>query len=81
MNKCSQPAVPYYNKFALFPLFDCLATGNMKGIYDKMKREKVDMLLMNSAVKVGSQGSVEYNGEFIEKPFNKYQQEYSFLRR
>ena len=77
----SDVAVPYYNKFALFPLFDCLATGNMKGIYDKMKREKVDMLLMNSAVKVGSQGSVEYNGEFIEKPFNKYQQEYSFLRR
>ena len=26
-------AVAYYNKFALFPLFPCLATGNMSGIY------------------------------------------------
>ena len=29
----SNLAVAYYNKFALFPLFPCLATGNMSGIY------------------------------------------------
>jgi hypothetical protein len=32
----SDLAVPYYNKFALFPLFPCLATGKMAGIYEKM---------------------------------------------
>lgn len=77
----SNIAVPYYNKFALFPLFDCLATGKMKGIYEKMKNEKVDMLLMTSAVKIGSQGAVEFDGESIKSPFNKYIQEYRFLRR
>jgi len=81
MTHYSSVAVPYYNKFALFPLFDCIATGKMKGIYDKMKNEKVDMLFMTSAVKIGSQGAVEYNGNEIEKPFNKYEQSYDFLRR
>jgi hypothetical protein len=50
----SDVAVSYYNKFALFPLFPCIATGHMSGIYDKMLNEKVDMLFMTSAVKVGS---------------------------
>ena len=77
----SDVAVPYYNKFALFPLFPCLATGKMAGIYKKMQDEGVDMLLMDSAVKVGSQAPVEYDGNAIEKPFNKYTQEFSFLRR
>lgn len=74
-------AVPYYNKFALFPLFDCIATGKMRGIYDKMRNEGVDMLLMTSAIKIGSQGSVSFNGEQIEGTFNKYEQNYDFLRR
>ena len=39
------------------------------------------MLLMDSAVKVGSQAPVKYDGNAIEKPFNKYTQEFSFLRR
>lgn len=77
----SDLAVPYYNKFALFPLFPCLATGKMAGIYEKMQNEGVDMLLMDSAVKVGSQAPVKYDGNVIEKPFNKYTQEFSFLRR
>ena len=77
----SDVAVPYYNKFALFPLFDCIATGPMKGIYDKMRNEKVDMLLMDSAVKLGSQGAVEFDGESINEPFNVYEQDFGFLRR
>ena len=77
----SDVAVAYYNKFALFPLFPCISTGNMHGIYNKMLNEKVDMLLMTSAVKVGSQGAVEYKDGTISDKFNTYTQEYGFLRR
>ena len=77
----SDVAVSYYNKFALFPLFPCIATGHMSGIYDKMLNEKVDMLFMTSAVKVGSQGAVKYDGTTINEPFNVYEQDYGFLRR
>ena len=77
----SDVAVAYYNKFALFPLFPCISTGNMHGIYNKMLNEKVDMLFMTSAVKVGSQGAVEYDGTSINEPFNVYEQDYGFLRR
>ena len=77
----SDVAVTYYNKYALFPLFPCIATGRMGAIYQKMLDEKVDTLFMTSAVKVGSQGAVEFNGETIDKPFNVYTQQYSFLRR
>ena len=77
----SNLAVAYYNKFALFPLFPCLATGNMSGIYQKMLDEGVDMMFMDSAVKVGSQAPVKYDGNAISKPFNKYTQRFSFIRR
>lgn len=77
----SDVAVAYYNKFALFPLFPCISTGNMHGIYNKMLNEKVDMLFMTSAVKVGSQGAVEYKDGVISDKFNTYTQEYGFLRR
>lgn len=80
-SKVSNLTVPYYNKFALFPIFECLATGKLKGIYDKMKNEGVDNLLMTSAVKVGLQGNVKFNGESIDKPFNKYTQRLAALRR
>ena len=80
-NTASNLCVPYYNKFALFPIFECLATGPLKGIYDKMKNEGVDNLLMTSAVKVGLQGHVNFNGEIIDKPFNKYTQRFAALRR
>ncbi len=73
--------MPYYNKFALFPIFECLATGPLKGVYNKMKNEGVDNLLMTSAVKVGLQGHVNFNGEIIDKPFNKYTQRFAALRR
>jgi hypothetical protein len=38
-----------------------------------MLDETVDMLLMTSAVKVGSQGAVKYDGHSINQPFNKYE--------
>lgn len=77
----SNLAVAYYNKFALFPLFSCMATGNMSGIYQKMLDEGVDMMFMESAVKVGSQAPVSYDGNAISKPFNKYTQKFAFIRR
>ena len=80
-NQVSDVAVAYYNKFALFPIFPCMATGKMEAVYQKMIDEKVDMLLMTSAVKVGSQGAVSFDGETISEPFNKYEQDYSYLRR
>lgn len=80
-SKVSNLTVPYYNKFALFPIFECLATGKLKGIYEKMKNEGVDNLLMTSAVKVGLQGNVKFNGQYIDKPFNKYTQRLAALRR
>ena len=46
-----------------------------------MQAEGVDMALMDSAVKVGSQGSVAYNGSEIDQPFNTYTQEFSFIRK
>lgn len=80
-NQVSDIAVAYYNKFALFPVFPCMATGKMKGVYDKMLSEGVEMLLMTSAVKLGSQGAVSYDGTEISAPFNKYVQDYAYLRR
>lgn len=80
-DQVSDIAVAYYNKFALFPLFPCIATGKMHGIYNKMINEGVDMLLMTSAIKVGSQGAVEFDGNNISQPFNKYTQSYAYLRR
>ena len=79
--KQSDVSIAYYNKFALFPLFHCISTGRMSGIYQKMLNEGVDMLLMTSAVKVGSQGAVKFDGESINAPFNKYIQSYAYLRR
>lgn len=81
IQKVSDVAVPYYNKFALFPIFPCLATGPMKQVYEKMKNERVDMLFMNSAVKVGSEGSIKYDPSALNKPFNVYTQNMGFLRR
>ena len=79
--KVSNLSVPYYNKFALFPIFDCIATGKLKNVYDKMKENNIDNLLMTSAVKVGLQGHSEFDGETISKPLNVYTQRLSALRR
>lgn len=77
----SPMAVAYYYKFALFPIFDCIATGPMDGIYKKMQTKNVDMMLMTSAVKVGSQGAVKFNGKEIPDDFNVYEQDLGFIRR
>ena len=75
--------VPYYNKTALFPLFKCIAHGKTAQLYSKMKSEGVDMVMLNSAVKVGSQGSKDINWDNFESDFhfNTYEQEYRYLRK
>lgn len=90
-------AIPYYNKTALFPLFKCIATGNMAKVYKAMTEQGVDMLMMKSAVKIGGQGSqdmnfdkwsqtegdgkVDFNDPENGFKFNTYRQEYSKLRK
>ena len=49
--------VPYYDKFALFPLFKIICTGKMANIYKAMVDQKVDMLKIKSATKLGNQGA------------------------
>ena len=76
----SNVAVHYYDKFALFPIFPCLATGRMNAIYNEMLKQGVDQMLMDSAVKVGSVGAIKFDGSKLSGPFNKYTQRYDHLR-
>lgn len=52
--------VHYYNKFALFPLFKFMATGFTADLYRKMQEgdeqgRPIDMVMMHSGVKTGSE--------------------------
>lgn len=53
--------IPYYNKTALFPLFKSISTGPLADLYQQMLDNKIDMIMMHSAVKVGGQGQVPVN--------------------
>lgn len=79
-NVASNVSVHYYDKFALFPIFPCLATGRMNTIYNEMLKQGVDQMLMSSAVKVGSIGAIKFDGSKFSGPFNKYVQRYDHLR-
>lgn len=78
--------IPYYNKMALFPVFKCIATGEFAKIYDKMVNNKdengnpqpIHQLLINSAVKVGSEGAVDYSHDV---KLNVRQEPFSRLRK
>ena len=65
--------IAYYDKMALFPLFRSIATGKMQNIYNKMLSQGIDMLMVNSAVKVGSQGSKPINWDSFAKDPNEAQ--------
>lgn len=80
--------VHYYNKFALFPLFPQIATGFTSDILKKMEKQGIDMLMMHSAVKTGSQEASNCtpdmfeNAEAFEKfSFKTYDQDFAFIRR
>lgn len=72
--------IPYYHKTAMFPLFKCMATGKMSKMLQQMHDQGVDMVLMNSSVKVGSQGSQEYSIDDDFK-FNTYKRDFKYLRK
>lgn len=86
--------ITYYDKYALFPIFESIAYGRTANIFHAMKKQGVDQLKINSAVKVGSQGSQpikwdDYSSvEGDEKPlfldtfkFNSYEQRFKYLRK
>lgn len=86
--------ITYYDKYALFPIFESIAYGCTANIFHAMKKQGVDQLKINSAIKVGSQGSQpikwdDYSSvEGDEKPlfldtfkFNSYEQRFKYLRK
>jgi len=74
---------PYYNKTALFPIFDQIAYGKIAQLRDAMRRNGVDMIMMTSAVKVGSQGAISIDQLLNETKYDDhtYVQEMRFLRK
>lgn len=74
--------IPYYNKMALFPIFPSIATGDMGKVYNKMINEGVDMLLFDSAVKIGNKHNSKFEqGKGIEEPFVTFKQDLRYLRK
>ncbi len=74
--------IPYYNKMALFPIFPSIAMGDMGKVYNKMINEGVDMLLFDSAVKIGNKHNSEFkHGKGIEEPFVTFKQDLRYLRK
>lgn len=63
--------VHFYDKFALFPIFESIAYGFTRDMFLKMKEDGVDMLMFESAVKVGSQGSQEFNPDTFRRSEDK----------
>lgn len=74
--------IPYYNKMALFPIFPSIAMGDMGKVYNKMVNEGVDMLLFDSAVKIGNKHNSKFEqGKGIEEPFITFKQDLRYLRK
>lgn len=74
--------IPYYNKMALFPIFPSIAMGDMGKVYNKMINEGVDMLLFDSAVKIGNKHNSEFKqGKGIEEQFVTFKQDLRYLRK
>lgn len=80
-------AVPYYNKMALFPLFESVATGDVRKLYDRMvdENDPIDMVLFESAVKAGSKNPLSWkneNGEVNDlSKLTTYKQSMKYLRQ
>lgn len=63
--------IHYYDKFALFPVFKCMATGFTSAVYDKMDEQEIDMIMMHSGVKTGSEGAVKFDPVAIQEALTK----------
>lgn len=66
--------VHFYNKYALFPLFKGINYGFTSILYDKMTDPEngVDMVMMESAVKVGQQGGQKFNPDMTEEELKNF---------
>lgn len=81
-DKLGSLLIPYYNKMALFPIFPSIAMGDMGKVYNKMINEGVDMLLFDSAVKIGNKHNSKFEqGKGIEEPFVTFKQDLRYLRK
>lgn len=80
-------AVPYFNKMALFPLFESVATGDIRKLYERMTdvSNPIDMVLFESAVKAGSKNPLSWKGEDGNvndlSKFTTYKQNMRYLRQ
>lgn len=80
-------AVPYFNKMALFPLFESVATGDIRKLYERMtdKENPIDMVLFESAVKAGSKNPLSWkdkDGKVNDlSKFTTYKQNMRYLRQ
>ena len=80
-------AVPYFNKMALFPLFESVATGDIRKLYERMTdaENPIDMVLFESAVKAGSKNPLSWkdkDGEVNDlSKFTTYKQNMRYLRQ
>ena len=76
--------VQYVNKTALFPVFACMCNEKMDAIRRQMQAQKVDMLMFESAVKVGAHGNSTFTVDNVGNTtghFNTYSQKSFFLRK
>lgn len=82
--------VHFFDKYALFPIFEGISYGFTHSLYEKMNdpENPVDMVMFDSAVKSGSEGAQKFNPEMSEEEIKNfsfknhiYKQKYKFLRR
>lgn len=69
---------------ALFPIFKCMCTGNMSKIYAQMERQGIDILHVESAVKVGISDSTPIDWDTVgttDDFFSVRRQRYADLRK
>jgi hypothetical protein len=52
--------IPYVDKYALAPVFACMCNDRMEAIRRQMEKQGVDVLMFESAVKVGAHGNSSF---------------------
>ena len=76
--------VQYVNKYALAPVFACMCNSKMDAIRKQMESQSVDVLMFESAVKVGAHGNSDFTVDDDGNTtghFNTYSQKQFFLRK
>lgn len=76
--------VQFVNKYSLAPIFACMCNDKMEAIRAQMDKQGVDVLMFESAVKVGAHGNSDFtvdNTGNITGQFNTYSQKTFFLRK